>query len=42
MKLLLSEHACGRVLLHLLCLMRDRKIRWHWAGMMRELRLIVP
>jgi hypothetical protein len=29
-------HPAGRVLLHLICLMRDGHVRWHWAGMRRE------
>jgi len=28
----------GRVALHLACLLRDGKVRWHWAGIRRELR----
>jgi len=28
-----------RIRLHLRCLMRDRKYRWHLAGVWRELRL---
>ncbi|HXJ60835.1 MAG TPA: hypothetical protein VNU68_29670 [Verrucomicrobiae bacterium] len=28
-----------RILLHLRCLCRDRKYRWHLAGVWRELRL---
>jgi len=38
MKSQLAEHSLGRVLLHLVCLARDGKVRWHWAGVMRELR----
>jgi hypothetical protein len=34
----LVEHSLGRVMLHLACLLRDRKVRWHWAGIRRELR----
>jgi hypothetical protein len=32
------EYSLGRVVLHLACLLRDRKVRWHWAGIRRELR----
>lgn len=28
----------GRIALHLVCLMRDHKARWHMAGIIRELR----
>lgn len=28
-----------RIRLHLRCLIRDHKYRWHLAGLMRELRL---
>jgi hypothetical protein len=34
----LAETSIGRVLLHLACLLRDGKARWHWAGVRRELR----
>jgi len=33
----LSETRCGRVCLHLLALLRDGKLRWHWAGIRRQL-----
>lgn len=35
----LVEHSLGRVMLHLACLLRDGKMRWHWAGIRRKLRL---
>jgi len=38
MKTWLIERSSGRVLLHLACLLHDGKVRWHWAGMKRELR----
>lgn len=28
----------GRVVLHTACLLQDRKLAWHWAGILRELR----
>ena len=34
----LVEHSLGRVVLHLACLLRDGRVRWHWAGIRRELR----
>jgi hypothetical protein len=34
----LVEHSLGRVVLHVACLLRDGKVRWHWAGIRRELR----
>jgi len=38
----LVEHSLGRVALHLACLLRDGKVRWHWAGIRRELRSGLP
>jgi hypothetical protein len=38
MKTQLAEHPSGRVLLHLACLLRNGNVRWHWAGMKRELQ----
>lgn len=32
-----SESTCGRVLLHLLCMLRDHHWLWHWKGIKREL-----
>jgi len=32
------QSALGRVLLHLICLCRDGKGRWHLQGMLREFR----
>jgi hypothetical protein len=32
----LAEFKIGRVVLHLGCLLRDGKVRWHWAGVRRE------
>ncbi|HTS16593.1 MAG TPA: hypothetical protein VMP11_03380 [Verrucomicrobiae bacterium] len=29
----------GRVLLHLFALAQDHRVRWHWAGIVRELHL---
>lgn len=42
MKTWLAEHSSGRVFLHLACLLRDGKWRWHWAGMKRELQKLAP
>ena len=33
----LTESRFGRMALHLRCLVRDGKLRWHWAGIRREL-----
>ncbi len=33
----LSRSRCGRIILHMLCAMRDRHLRWHWQGILREL-----
>jgi len=32
-----AESHVGRIILHLMCLMRDRKWSWHWAGIRREI-----
>jgi hypothetical protein len=37
MKEKLANSHSGRVILHLLCLMRDCKWSWHLAGIRREL-----
>ncbi len=42
MKTWLAERSSGRVLLHLACLLRDGKARWHWAGVLRELQKFEP
>jgi hypothetical protein len=34
----LAETSFGRVLLHLACLLRDHRVRWHWSGIVREFR----
>jgi hypothetical protein len=39
MSLRLSKYGAFRVLLHLFCLLHRRHVRWHWAGIARELRL---
>jgi hypothetical protein len=36
MQVLLSEFRYGRVLLHVICAVRDRHVRWHWLGIRRE------
>ena len=35
----LASTSRGRVLLHLMALTRDRRVRWHLAGVVRELHL---
>jgi hypothetical protein len=42
LKLRLARHSLGRVVLHLACLACDGKWRWHWAGVLRELRPVQP
>ena len=42
MKTWLAERSSGRVLLHLACLLRDGHVRWHWAGIKRELQKLAP
>ncbi|HTL57127.1 MAG TPA: hypothetical protein VL361_15705 [Candidatus Limnocylindrales bacterium] len=39
MKTSLANSHIGRVILHLFCLLQDRKWSWHMAGIRRE---IVP
>lgn len=36
MKLKLAHYPIGRVVLHMVCLAQDHKLRWHWAGIRRE------
>jgi hypothetical protein len=33
----LANSRPGRVMLHLLCALRDRHLAWHWQGILREL-----
>lgn len=35
----LARSRWGRIELHLLALLKDRKTQWHFAGIVRELRL---
>jgi hypothetical protein len=42
MKTWLAERSSGRALLHLVCLLRDGHVRWHWAGIKRELQKLAP
>ncbi len=37
----LAVSRCGRIILHLLCLLADRRLRWHAAGVCRELIALV-
>lgn len=34
----LAELSLGRIVLHLVCACRDHKLRWHWHGILREIR----
>ena len=34
-----TESHAGRIVLHLLCLMRDHKWTWHFAGIKREITI---
>jgi hypothetical protein len=36
MQTILAETRCGRVVLHLMCALRDHHVRWHWNGIIRE------
>ncbi len=33
----LSRSHGGRIVLHIAALLRDKKIRWHFAGIVREI-----
>jgi hypothetical protein len=37
MSALLVEYRFGRIVLHLLCAFRSRRLRWHLLGVCREL-----
>jgi len=41
MQMKLAGRRTGRMALHLVCLCRDRKLRWHARGMVREIKDIV-
>lgn len=36
MATLLAQHSYGRILLHIVTMIGDGEIRWHWAGIARE------
>ena len=36
-KLALAASPAGRIVLHVVCAWRDRRFRWHWQGVRREL-----
>jgi len=36
MQTILAESRFGRVLLHVVCALRDHHLRWHWKGIRRE------
>jgi hypothetical protein len=36
MQTMLVEYRIGRVVLHLVCALRDHHLRWHWHGIRRE------
>jgi hypothetical protein len=37
MKDQLTETRAGRIVLHLMCIVRHGRVRWHWDGIRREL-----
>ncbi len=39
MSTLLARNSCGRILLHVAAMLLDRQVRWHCAGIAREVRL---
>ena len=34
----LAQSGFGRILLHVVCALRDQKYQWHSCGILRELR----
>jgi hypothetical protein len=38
MSQILANNRMGRVLLHTVCAVRDHHWKWHWRGIMREVR----
>ncbi|HEX9783146.1 MAG TPA: hypothetical protein VGA56_10520 [Opitutaceae bacterium] len=32
----LARYDVGRIILHLACMVRHGNVRWHWAGIVRE------
>jgi len=34
----LATTRTGRIILHTYCLALDHKVKWHWAGIVRELK----
>jgi hypothetical protein len=36
MATVLVQSACGRILLHIVAMLGDREVRWHCAGIARE------
>jgi len=37
MQIKLSSNHAGRIILHLICAKRDRKIKWHLKNILREI-----
>lgn len=37
MAIVLSQYSCGRILLHIIAMVIDHQIHWHWAGIVREI-----
>ncbi len=35
----LANNRIGRMLMHTLCVFKDRQWQWHWRGIVRELTL---
>jgi len=33
----MAESRYGRIMLHVICALRDHRLRWHWRGIHREL-----
>jgi hypothetical protein len=34
----LSGYSGGRIILHILCIKRDKRIKWHISGIIREIK----
>jgi hypothetical protein len=40
-QLKLSETHVGRICLHVLTMAQDKKLKWHWKGIVREITAVI-
>jgi hypothetical protein len=40
MQAILAGSRFGRIMLHLVCALRDHHLQWHWRGMRREFKTL--